>query len=124
MELIIGGAYQGKLSFAVKEKGFSDKQLFDLSKGFPTVAFPCFYHLEALSRISCAEGMDEEAILEKLLPYIENSVIISREIGSGIVPMDAFERLWRERHGRLLSMLAARAERVTRVFCGLSEVLK
>ncbi|MBR5948831.1 MAG: bifunctional adenosylcobinamide kinase/adenosylcobinamide-phosphate guanylyltransferase [Clostridia bacterium] len=124
MELIIGGAYQGKLSFAVKEKGFSSSELFDLSEGFPSRAHPCFFHLEALSRRACAEGTDAGKMLDKLAPFIENSVVISREIGSGVVPMDAFERLWREQHGRLLSMLAARAERVTRIFCGLAEVLK
>lgn len=124
MELIIGGAYQGKLSFAVKEKGFSEAELCDLSKGFAVRAFSCFYHLEALSRRAVEEGMSADEMLEKLAPFIENSVVISREIGSGIVPMDAFERLWREEHGRLLSMLASRAERVTRVFCGIAEVLK
>jgi adenosyl cobinamide kinase/adenosyl cobinamide phosphate guanylyltransferase len=124
VELIIGGAYQGKLSFAVKEKGFSEAELCDLSKGFVSRAFSCFYHLEALSRRAVEEGMSADEMLEKLAPFIENSVVISREIGSGIVPMDAFERLWREEHGRLLSMLASRAERVTRVFCGIAEVLK
>lgn len=124
MELIIGGAYQGKLSYAVKEKGLNASQLFDLSEGFPSCAHPCFYHLEALSRRACADGMDAGKMLDKLAPFIENSVVISREIGSGIVPMDAFERLWREEHGRLLAMLASRADGVTRIFCGLAEVLK
>ena len=124
MELIIGGAYQGKLTWAVREKGLSDKALFNLEKGFPSRAFPCFFHLEALTHAACSEGMNAYAILERLAPYIEGSVVISREIGSGIVPMDAFERLWREEHGRLLAMLASRANRVTRIFCGLAEVLK
>ena len=48
----------------------------------------------------------------------------AREIGSGVVPMDAGERAWRERHGRLLRRLAQQAGSVRRVFCGLTEVLK
>ena len=124
MELIIGGAYQGKLTWAVKEKGFDASGLFDLSEGFPTCAFSCFYHLEALSRRAVEEGLSADEMLDRLAPFIENSIVISREIGSGIVPMDAFERLWREQHGRLLAMLASRADRVTRIFCGLAEVLK
>ncbi len=124
MELIIGGAYQGKLSWAVKEKGFEQDELFELSKGLPDRAYPCYYHLEAYTKSACEEGMNAERMLEALLPFIEGSVIISREIGSGIVPMEPFERLWREEHGRLLNMLASRSERVTRIFCGLAEVLK
>ena len=113
MELVIGGAYQGKLTWSVRQKGFSQGDLFDLSEGFPSCAHPCFYHLEVLTRRACADGLDAEAILEKLSAHIENSVVISREIGCGIVPMDAFERSWREQHGRLLSMLASRAETAT-----------
>lgn len=124
MELIIGGAYQGKLTWAVKEWGFSEDELFDLCEGFPSRAFACLYHLEALSKKACMEGLDAEAMLERLLPFIEDSTVISREIGCGIVPMDGFNRLWREQHGRLLSLLSSRAVRVTRIFCGLSEVLK
>ena len=45
-------------------------------------------------------------------------------IGSGIVPMDAEERAWRERHGSLLKTLAAKSDRVVRVFCGIGEDLK
>jgi adenosyl cobinamide kinase/adenosyl cobinamide phosphate guanylyltransferase len=38
--------------------------------------------------------------------------------------MAAFEREWRELHGAVLKELALRAERVTRIFCGIPEVLK
>ena len=46
------------------------------------------------------------------------------EIGSGVVPMDPRERAWRELHGQVLRFLAERAKGVTRIFCGLPEVLK
>ena len=36
-----------------------------------------------------------------------------------IVPLDRSERTWREASGRLLSSLAAQADTVTRIFCGL-----
>ena len=50
--------------------------------------------------------------------------MVAREIGSGVVPIDAGERAWRERHGRLLRQLAEKASHVYRVFCGLTEELK
>ena len=58
------------------------------------------------------------------LPLTWDAFVISREIGSGVVPLDAAERRWREVHGAVLQGLAARAEHVSRIFCGLEERLK
>lgn len=41
-----------------------------------------------------------------------------------MVPADPGERAAREAAGRLACLLARRAERVVRVFCGLPQVLK
>ena len=62
-----------------------------------------------------------EAALPLLLAA---EVVVAREIGSGVVPIDAGERAWRERHGRLLRQLAEQAGHVYRIFCGLTEELK
>lgn len=51
-------------------------------------------------------------------------ILISDEIGSGIVPIDGFEREYRERTGRLLVALAAKAEEVVRVICGIGQKIK
>ena len=72
--------------------------------------------LEALSR--------READMTRYLPLFESAVVVCREVSGGIVPMDGEERAWRERHGTLMQELARRADHVTRVFCGLTEVLK
>ena len=53
-----------------------------------------------------------------------NCVIISDEIGNGIVPVDAFERTYRERTGRILVQLAGQAEEVERVICGVGQKIK
>ena len=124
MELIIGGAYQGKLTYAVNKYGFPKEELFDLSSGFPEGEYACFYHLEALTRLASGEGLPGEEIAKRLLPHIKNSVVISREIGCGIVPMDPGERLYREAHGTVLRLLAENAGAVTRIFCGIEEKLK
>ena len=51
-------------------------------------------------------------------------VIISDEIGNGIVPVDAFERDYRERTGRMLITLASQADEVVRVICGIGQKIK
>ena len=124
MELIIGGAYQGKLSSAVKTHGFKQDELFDLACGMPDRAYPCYYHLEESVKAAVKNGMDAEGFLELLLTYGKDAVIISREIGAGIVPMDPFERLYREIHGQVLRKLAERADTVVRVICGIEVRLK
>ena len=51
-------------------------------------------------------------------------VAAATEIGGGIVPMDAGERRAREAAGRLACLLAARADTVIEMFCGIPTVLK
>lgn len=116
MKLIIGGAYQGKLTWAVETFRLAPEDLWDLAQGDPVPGKKCYYHLEALTR-RCKDW-------ERYLPLFADAVVIGREIGSGVVPLDPVDRAWRERHGTALRCLAREADQVTRIFCGLPEVLK
>ena len=69
MDLIIGGAYQGKLTYAVKKYGFSEEALFDLSAGFPEEERACFYHLEALTKSAAAEGLSPDETVKPFAAY-------------------------------------------------------
>ena len=51
-------------------------------------------------------------------------IIITDEIGCGIVPMDAGERIYRECAGRVCTELAAFSEKVYRVSCGIGVLIK
>lgn len=62
--------------------------------------------------------------LERLLEQNPNIAIVCRELGCGVVPMEAESREWRERTGRVCCALAQRAERVVRIWCGIPTVLK
>lgn len=69
-----------------------------------------------------AADCDElEALADRLAGH---AVVIATEVGGGVVPIDPAERANRERAGRLSCLLARRAEKVVRVFCGLPMVLK
>ena len=114
MILVIGGAYQGKVTWAADNLDI--QSVCDLRDCEPVAGYDCYCHLEALTR-RCEHP-------EEYINIFENAVVVSREIGSGIVPMDAEERAWRERHGSLLKTLAAKSDRVVRVFCGIGEDLK
>ena len=103
MILIIGGAFQGKLAYALKAYNLTENDVCDLAISDPVPGCKCYRHLEAL---------------------FEDAVVIARQVNGGIVPMDGAERAWRERYGIILQQLAKKAEHVTRVFCGIAEELK
>ena len=64
---------------------------------------------------------DLEQLAEELAG---RKVVIATEVGCGVVPVDPDERKWREDAGRLSCLLAARAETVVRVCCGIPQLLK
>jgi len=68
---------------------------------------------------SVAENL--EKLAEKLGAW---PVVLATEVGGGVVPVDPGERSAREAAGRLSCLLAARADTVIRVCCGLPQLLK
>ena len=99
MLFVTGPLYSGKRTFAAR---FGGRQIFDVQ----TLA---------------AAAPNLEKLADELAAY---DVVIATEIGGGIVPMDAGERAAREAAGRLACLLAARADCVVELFCGLPTVLK
>ena len=51
-------------------------------------------------------------------------LLISDEIGYGLVPIDDFEREYREFHGRVMTELAEQADCVERIVCGIPQRIK
>ena len=116
MILLIGGAGQGKLADALNKTGFGPEHV-----AYDPVSArtkPIFAGLSAWVRAHPGEGVGD------LLEVNPGVVILCDEVGCGVVPVDPAERAWREEVGRLCCDLAQRAQRVERIFCGLSMVLK
>ena len=66
----------------------------------------------------------EELIARSLSDGHKILVICADLIGSGVVPIDSFDRCWREVTGRVLTQLAAQAQEVYRVICGVEQRIK
>ena len=70
-------------------------------------------------RAAGAENL--EKLADELSAY---DIVLATEVGGGVVPMDPAERAGREAAGRLACLLAARADCVVQMFCGIPTVLK
>ena len=116
MELIIGGIGQGKLRYALASSGLDEAAVtYD-----PTVPRPIFAGLETWLKTHD----DPMPALEALIAACPEVRILCAEVGSGVVPMDKGERVWRERVGRTCCHLAEAACKVTRLYCGIPSVIK
>ena len=120
MRLIIGGAGQGKLDYALKKMGLDPSAVaLDPAQAADK---PILYHLEAWVKANPA--VDHLAALEELLAVNPGLVSLCDEGGCGVVPIAREERAWREAVGRLCCALAQRADTVERIFCGIPMTLK
>ena len=61
---------------------------------------------------------------ETLLKGNPDVILVMNQLGCGIVPMDRFDREYRELTGRMGCVLARQAEEVYLVNCGIAKRLK
>lgn len=120
MILSIGGSYQGKLDY-VKENYKKVNTVFecnennleiDMSKDIINKL-----HILILSQLK--NNINTYKFLEENMHSLKTKIIICDDISSGVVPISAEMRMWREEVGRSLALLSQNAEEVIRVFCGL-----
>lgn len=97
MNLVIGGAYQGKLTWAVAQYGWKQEELLDLAKAEPQAA-RCWYHLEEWTWRKLQAGESAAALLERLEPVLPE-VVISGKLAPAWCP-------WTQGSGRGVSSTA------------------
>lgn len=122
--IIMGGAFQGKTQYATKI--YPGLELTDgfncpLDEIGNCVAINKFH---SLTRRWLLEGRTKETLLTMFENNRNLQLLISDEIGYGLVPIDDFEREYREFHGRVMTELAEKADRVERVVCGIPQRIK
>lgn len=125
MELIIGGHSQGQAEYAVSCGLCTYEDMISGENcGFDDI-FSCTavdkFH-EYVRRF--AKRIDAKEFTDRIICQCPDIVIITDEIGCGIVPIDKYERYYRELHGRICCMLAAQADSVVRVICGIGNRIK
>ncbi len=122
MKLIIGGVGSGKLGYAANLAGIRPEEAaldFDSARGAKV-----FFGLHRCVREAMEVGEDPDLLVDDLVAANPEIIVVSDEIGCGIVPLDPFERRWREKVGRICCRLAEKADTVVRMDCGCPQVIK
>ena len=125
MVLIFGGAYQGKLEYALDNFNLSEKDVFSCKEEVSlNLSSKVIYGLENFVMGCVKEGKEAKDLLLEYGPALEDKIIIVSDISQGVVPIDPVQRSWREMVGRTMLYLGGKAEKVIRVFCGLGQEIK
>ncbi|SHO44194.1 bifunctional adenosylcobinamide kinase/adenosylcobinamide-phosphate guanylyltransferase [Anaerocolumna xylanovorans] len=127
MELYIGGYAQGKLNYVLKQTGIPMDKVIDalvLAERGISEEIGIVNHFHLFVRNCLREGKSPEDLVEAIIAGNPQLIIISDEVGNGIVPMEAEEREYRERLGRILCGLAEKALKVERIICGIGQRIK
>lgn len=124
MEMMIGGAFQGKSALAkqnypkVNWVNGTEADWESLSHAEGVLGFHEYIRKEMKA------GKDLSSLAEDLIRVNPDVILVSDEVGYGVVPMDAFDRAYREAVGRICTKLAGYSHKVTRVVCGIGTVIK
>ena len=110
MIFVIGPAMSGKKQYIMKELALDEAE-------WERVAMSGVQEL-------VREKMSEAEIKRIASELCRKRVVIADEVGSGVVPVEESERIFREQAGRLCIMLAEHAEQVIRVVCGIPQRLQ
>jgi len=125
MYFIFGGRNQGKLSYAKRIYG-EELTVCDLKCCKLEDAFSAdiLINVQEAVKSMLLSGENTSDYFKRSIDQFSGKILIGDEIGCGIVPVDAFEREWRDETGWVYQFLASNAKRVDRVWAGIGQVLK
>ncbi len=125
MKMVIGGGFQGKHAFAERTFEIAEGWVDGLTCSYEDI-FSCrgIRHFHEYVRMLVREGKDRQEFIRELLEKNPGICIVVNEIGYGVVPMDRFDREYREAVGRICEQLAAESDTVYRVVCGIGTLIK
>ncbi len=112
MILVIGGIASGKRTY-IQSLGFCEDDMSSSVHADSRV----LYGLEEVLRQGALSTDDFDAIVRK-------HVVACREVGQGVVPLDAADREWRELVGRTCVELAMHADKIVRMVCGIPTIVR
>lgn len=122
MELIVGGAYQGKLEYILNKNNFTKHDVAFNEKDIYSKKVVYGLHLFIKQWLKSEKNVKDE--IDKIITHNPNIIFICDEVGYGIVPIDKFDRQFREEVGRSCCYIAKIADKVIRIVCGMEIIIK
>lgn len=124
MMLVTGGCFQGKTQYACETFGISEEEAADgavcpMEELYQT---KLLYHFHEYIQRMMKAG--QEFSMERLKEENPKVILVTNELGCGVVPVDQFDRAYREKTGRICCQIAREAVQVHRVVCGIGTVIK
>lgn len=126
MVLITGGSFQGKLEYALHITDITKEDIIDgaTCEIDDLTLKPLVNHFHLFVHRMLLDSRDVYELLEQIINKNPDMVIIVDELGCGIVPIDPFDRKYREITGRICCKIAKEAKEVHWVNCGIGMVIK
>jgi adenosyl cobinamide kinase/adenosyl cobinamide phosphate guanylyltransferase len=125
MILIFGGAYQGKLAYALERFKANES---DVYKCGDDVNIPkdkkIIYEIDKWILALVKNDIDIEKSIRQFIDGNRNAIVICNDISGGVVPIDPELRKWREAVGNSLAMLSRISDEVIRLFCAIPTRIK
>ena len=124
MELIFGGAYQGKLDYAISK--YNTMNIYHCRQNDPHPAFDrdVIDALEEFVYACVLTGEDPLEYVKDNIDFLRDKVVIIKDISSGITPKDPVMLEWRRQNGLVMTYLGKEADIVTRILCGIPQKVK
>lgn len=127
MRLVIGGYAQGKLDYVLSRTEISASEVTDgesCALDFAPASPLVVDRLHILIRRLMLGKLDPDGFIDAIIEKNPDVVIICDEVGCGVIPLDGFDREWREAVGRTCCRIAQKSERVERIFAGIPTVIR
>ena len=126
LEIVIGGKAQGKLSYVLDKTGYKIEEICDEDSMIlgEEITSCVINHFHLCIRKALQESYDLNQLVNDILAVKRDMYLICDEVGSGVVPVDAFERQYREQVGRVMCKLTRSAHKVVRIQCGIATIIK
>jgi len=127
MDLYVGGAFQGKKEYVDnKYSGIKKLKWYDGQsiEPFDITKYDAIYNYQEVVKRELLEGKVPDDEIKRLIDLKPDIIIVCNEVGCGVIPIAKEDRIYREAVGRCMCIAAAKADRVTRIICGIGQVIK
>ena len=115
----------GKKIYAEKIYGtFDPKEICDMKTDFSLENKKLILNIHLGIRNLLLKNENPMEFFKSKIEILKSCVIIGDEISSGVIPIEKFERKWRDETGKIYQFLASESEIFDRVWAGLPLRLK